>query len=151
MGADIHSVIQGQWLHTSHLGEPIENPDHTCWHTVSEGFHERDYQLFGTLAGVRAAADFDGVLRGPPENFLLRDECYHPIPQDFRFRKSFRPDHKSPWEMYMGEHSFTWYSMEELGGFGKNAEIMEIYHVMRELGISYRDYKNWRIVIGFDS
>lgn len=46
MGCDIHSVIQGQWLKT-------DEPDESCWHSVAEGFRERDYDLFGYLAGVR--------------------------------------------------------------------------------------------------
>lgn len=149
MGCDIHSVIQGQWLFPED-----GKTDETCWHTVSEGFHERDYQLFGILAGVRGPDEPIVQPRGLPADFKML-EYEHPIPADFMFRAVFRHPHgHEPWIYYMGEHSYTWYTLKELGKVkvGKqHPAIAEIARLMEDLAINYYEMRNWRIVIGFDS
>ena len=164
MGCDIHSVIQGQWLHTSHDGKEIEKPDVSCWHTTQEGFHERDYELFGYLAGVRDP-NIKPICgpRGLPRDFLIADD-YHSLPINFNFGEdSFRrPDSKSPWQYYMGGHSHTWFTVGELKMAGELTlpngeweeyvkEVRRMAEIIRYQGILFPDYKNWRIVLGFDS
>lgn len=155
MGCDIHSVIQGQWLES-------DNPDFSCWHTVAEGFRERNYNLFGYLAGVR-----DDTIksiterRGLPDGFQIL-EGHHPIPRNFAHRDfTFLPDDHSPWIYDMGEHSHTWLTRIELEAAWRGnlshlsedayREIDAVCRIFIKTGIQYSHYSNWRIVIGFDS
>lgn len=159
MGTDIYSVIQGQWLTHNHQGEEItpELSDSSCWHTIGEGFHDRDYQLFNALAGARGGKAVIH-LRGLPENFIVRD-CYHPIPQGFCFDSDGFNSIKEPydpWEFFMGEHSFSWFTVDDLGEIAQQRpeteeEIAKIRVRMGRFAIAYPHYKNWRLVIGFDS
>lgn len=157
MGCDIHSVIQGQWL------EPDNgHTDATCWVTVAEGFHERFYKLFGLLAGVRSnELKPPSEPRGLPHDFKIRDDHTTPIPQSFHFRSIFRhPDSMSPWEFYMGEHSYTWFTAAEIEAAWNSCrdedvkrKLGEVMDLFRKLDIRHWQpkLKNWRIVIGFDS
>ena len=151
MGCDIHSVIQGQYIKT-------EKPDSSCWHTVAEGFSERNYALFGYLAGVRDP----GIIpltepRGWPDDFKHYDGI-HPLPLNFQFRDtSIRPGNEMPWIMDMGEHSYTWYSKKEILNPGDDcpdtirSEFYSIRVILIRLNIVYYKYTNWRVIIGFDS
>lgn len=152
MGCDIHAVLQGQWLKS-------DEPDHSCWHTVAQAFERRDYQLFGFLAGVRDETQAQPIARrGLPKDFCIRDECYHPLPRNFAFRDyGYPPDDVSPWEFYMGEHSFTWFTVEELELMRKQVPggSEEEFEAVLRLAFLHKirnpKYVAWRIVIGFDS
>lgn len=153
MGCDIHSVIQGQWL-------DADKPDETCWHTVAEGFYQRNYVLFSFLAGVRSDGNYQLVpKRGLPKDFLLLDDAIHPLPIDFQFRSDgfAKPDHHSSWVKDMGEHSFSWLTWNEFenGAVDCPDDARDEYHhvlsIFRGVRIRYSGYKNWRIVFGFDN
>ena len=161
MGCDIHSVIQGQWLTKDSKGDEIlaDDADSSCWHTVAEGFHDRHYELFGLLAGVRStinAALFEP--RGLPKNFMVHDDL-HPIPIDFQFDLDGfrRPTEYEPWIFDMGEHSHTWFSLPELVEAEVRAkdevatEIRRMIVRIRRCHASWPNHKNWRLVMGFDS
>lgn len=151
MGCDIHSVIQGQYIET-------DKPDSSCWHTVAEGFTDRNYELFGYLAGVRDPNVTPlAEPRGWPDNFEHYDSI-HPLPLNFQFRDvSYRPGDEEPWIISMGEHSFTWFSISEIRAAWKDCpkDAKDEFYVVRQilirLGVQYHDYTNWRIIIGFDS
>ena len=151
MGCDIHSVIQGQHIET-------EKPDSSCWHTVAEGFAERNYELFGFLAGVRGSLVTPlSQPRGWPNDFE-NHHYFHPIPLDFQFRDtSYPPISPRPWIYDMGDHSFTWFTGKEIADAIKDCpegafdEYMRVCKIQTRQRVRYHEYTNWRIIIGFDS
>jgi hypothetical protein len=123
MGTDIHGVFQkrdgGQWVDVEHNYEM-----------------DRHYQLFAVLAGVRNGRGFAGVPtgeavnpivepRGYPEDFsaetIADEEEYdredmHPIASLAHMDKRRAKYHtdEEPAAIWMGDHSHSWLSGEEM-------------------------------------
>lgn len=98
------------------------------WVTVVKNAADgRNYTLFGLLAGVRGHDDPVKPLRGLP------------------------PEIK---EIEGAEHSFTWYTLHELMLYGYvefNDFVSEIMEALEEAGETELEYKNIRVIVGFDS
>jgi hypothetical protein len=117
MGTDIHTIVQikkaGEWVTV-----------------VKNAADERNYELFGLLAGVRGHDGPIEPLRGLPPGIE---------------------------EIEGAEHSFTWYTLYELLCYGHYdltdfvSEIMEAVEEAGEAGETVEVYKNIRVVMGFDS
>lgn len=139
MGTDIHGVFQS-------------HDDDGKWQDVVSKFEEnRHYQLFAVLAGVRNGAGFAGVKtgepvvpisepRGFPEDFEIVDEENHPI-ASFAVLPEWRRKYRSegdPLEVWMGDHSHTWLTAEEMLRWFSSAPVVV------QIGVLERaEYEKW--------
>lgn len=115
MGCDIHGVWQAR-----NGGE---------WVDVDGAYtHDRHYQLFAVLAGVRNNGEIEPIAqgRGLPTDFLMIDREYHPVDDD----------HGNAW---MGDHSHTWLSGEEMLAWRVNAPTIQ-----RSGIIARAQYATWK-------
>lgn len=131
MGCDIHIVIQRQdadgWHEVpyqkvyANIGQTPVNG----YPVEPEGFTARNYDLFAVLADVRNGRGFAGIKmgdgwpsiapnRGCPEGF--NPESVAPDPQ-----------YKDEGPRYMGDHSFTWISLDELKAFAWDSVVSKLY------------------------
>jgi hypothetical protein len=98
------------------------------WVTVAKNVADgRNYELFGLLAGVRGDEGPIEPLRGLPPGIE---------------------------EIEGATDSFTWYTLHELMCHGYDVLrdfVSEIGEALEEVGESAADYKNIRVVMGFDS
>ena len=138
MGTDIHGVWQKKVADK--------------WEDISSNYEqERHYQLFAVLAGVRNGYGFAGVPtgetvspisepRGLPEDFLLVGVDTHPILSldilDPRRRKWQALD--KPLEIWMGDHSYSWLTGEEMLSWCPTAPTVTKCGV-----ISREEYESW--------
>lgn len=140
MGADIHGVLQVRHNNGS-------------WDSILEIENARRYVLFSALAGVRNYNEITpiGVPRGIPADFDIREAM---VVMEYG-------DPNDPW---IGDHSFSWLSLEELNDWSGWDQILESGHSLREycdlfhLWLKYANAKvedgHWddaRIVFGFDN
>ena len=100
MGCDIHGVFQAK----------VEDE----WETINSPYNwERDYQLFGFLAGVRDRNVYSlGDPRGLPDDFpvfMQHEMPYHILKPNLNYRKSYGEN-----VINMGDHSFGWFTFEEI-------------------------------------
>ena len=100
MGCDIHGVFQAK----------MEDE----WETINSPYNwERDYQLFGYLAGVRDRNVYSlGEPRGLPEDFpvfIQHEMPYYILKPNVNYRKAYGEN-----VMSMGDHSFGWFTFEEI-------------------------------------
>jgi len=158
MGCDIHGVFQAK------VGDE--------WETINSPYNwERDYQLFGFLAGVRDRNVYSlGDPRGLPDDFpvfVQHEMPYHILKPNSNYRKSYGENVIS-----MGDHSFGWFTFEEIfagrqkfidrqnhieanhPGYLKFCGYMEYFfnqleETMKMCGIE--DKSRYRMVFGFDS
>lgn len=138
MGTDIHGVFQRKDKTTGK------------WEDIPSKYEQdRHYQLFAVLANVRNGFGFAGVRtgeavppiampRGLPEDFPVNDDC-HPIAlenMDPRRREWHREG--EPLEVWMGDHSFSWLTGDEMLAWYENAPEVE------KTGILSREcYDEW--------
>lgn len=149
MGCDIHGVFQafrdGQWVDVPH----------------SLRF-SRQYKLFGALCGVRLPPESCQPcvgIRGYPKDFEVdrkqddhetRTECLDTWNREYALRDG-RPN---PTKLWMGDHSHTWATGDELMTWWKSAPPEDREHLddffgeVEELILSHRTI---RFVFGFDS
>lgn len=158
MGCDIHGVFQ------------VLNED--GWETIESPYDwERDYLLFGYLAGVRERSVYSlGEPRGLPEDFPVfsqHDTPYHILKPEVKYRKAYGEN-----IICMGEHSFGWHTFEEIfngrqkfidrqndieskyPGYLKFYGYLEYFfneleETMQKCGVE--DKRRYRMVFGFDS
>lgn len=138
MGCDIHGVFQRF------------DPNEEGWFDVESKYEqERHYQLFAVLAGVRNGSGFAGIPtgdavvpisepRGLPDDFVV-DEDSHPI-SDIKYMTPWRQKYAELEEMeiWMGDHSHSWLSGEEMLEWFKNApEVTKTGVLDREV------YESW--------
>ncbi|HEY6020345.1 MAG TPA: hypothetical protein VIY48_10690 [Candidatus Paceibacterota bacterium] len=135
MGADIHGVLQ-------------ESYDGKRWTTISGIEDDRNYALFAALADVR---NYGGITpidkpRGLPEGF-----------------EGEAGDVYAPDGMWMGDHSYSWLSIDELVSWdGWDQECYE--GILRDYVQVFLKWLDWadlktefykgkgrRVVFGFDS
>jgi hypothetical protein len=142
MGTDIHGVFQ---RHDAQTG---------TWHDVpSEYEQNRHYQLFAVLAGVRNGYGFAGVRTGEPTEPIAQPRGY---PPDFQvaddthtlpsmechtlWRREYNAKHPSPDALYlwMGEHSHSWLTGEEMLAWAEQAPRVV------KTGVMHRtEYEKW--------
>lgn len=91
MGTDIHSVAQVR-----------KNDNWVTVDTTIDG-DERNYELFGLLAGVRGWSSPISEPRGLPKDFEI-NSCQHSFYDQELLIEIF----------YIGEHSHSYYSLDEL-------------------------------------
>lgn len=153
MGCDIHIYVErraregARWQMvrglpcddcdgTGLISHPDGKPEQCWWcngrKTADRLFHHRSYTLFGVLAGVR----HDDVPRiddprGVPDDisFELAVACSLDLPaaanedeaiESSRLRLQSHDDDNGEW---LGDHSFSWLTVEELLGFDWNQPI----------------------------
>ena len=123
MGTDIHGVFQRH------------NTETNTWEDIPSNYEQgRHYQLFAVLAGVRNGTGFGGVKtgdavtpiakpRGFPDGFEVDEDDAHPLAtldhMDPRRREWHGEDEEL--EVWMGDHSFSWLSGEEMLSWYANA------------------------------
>jgi len=126
MGADIHGVWQYK------IG------DH--WFTQGEIPDDRNYALFGALAGVRNYQNITPIAepRGLPFNFPVKDEYF----------ESYRG------KIWMGDHSYSWLTLDEMLSWDGWSQL----DGAETIWLKWLDYAKAasggyesRIVFGFDS
>jgi len=125
MGTDIHGVAQRRTA--------------AGWQDVpSSSWHHRDYQLFAALAGVRNGRGFAGIKTGdaidpiaeprglPPDFEVIGDQ--HPLPKDvweaYPLAKYYEPGEEGYGSLWMGDHSHSWLSADEILAWRDRAPIV---------------------------
>ncbi len=145
MGADIHMAIEvrntyktdGEWkyIEIKNQFRSYKESDGTEYIDILEPYSGRDYGLFGILAGVRSDVYHQiDSLRGMPED----------VSEGVKERYNKE-------ESYGGVHSLTWYTLDELEGWGerkkhfKSANYRELAEYDEGLAIdTKREDKNMR-------
>lgn len=97
MGTDIHPVVQRK---TSSGWKDIPLP----YGKVEDGLCNRNYELFAILANVRNGHGVAGIVTGEPVRPITKDRG---LPVDFT-----QDD-----DVDIGDHSYTWLTLEELLNF----------------------------------
>lgn len=102
MGCDIHGVMQAK----------VDGK----WVTIQSTYDwERDYELFGFIAGVRSTFSLYVIEepKGLPEDFETFEDfdgsCMHLIPSGIHYRKQYGEDN-----INMGDHSYSWQTFDTL-------------------------------------
>lgn len=150
MGCDIHSIFQRKTA--------------TGWEdVVSEYDQDRDYELFGILAGVRGLDMPIKPRRGMPQDFEVVDSEYHPIngvaflsPSDREYLKAnsdleLADDHPEDAYLWMGDHSYTWYTGDELMAWWNAHDAPCYAYFFDEVARLVDEHKEIRFVCGYDS
>ena len=108
MGCDIHSVAidaEGKPINGGLWADgKTRNPDHEWLDDEGEPFGWRNYGVFGFLANVR---NYSGVRpldepRGKPDDLKYDDDA----------------------DVWLGDHSFSWFSIDELEAFNYDAMMV---------------------------
>lgn len=145
MGCNIHGVFQ-QYDEKSKTWQDIES--------VYE--QDRHYFLFGILAGVRGEGPPIAERRGLPEDFELVDGEDHPI-SDLKFMDTdSRRYHEAgePLVVWMGDHSRSWLTGEEMLEWYDSAKVDEkesVAYFFDEVARLVAEHGRIRFVFGFDS
>ncbi len=142
MGCDIHGVFQ--------------RSSGAAWEDIESNYEQdRHYQLFAVLAGVRNGHGFAGVPtgevitpisdpRGIPSDFVL-DGDDHPITNlaymDPRMRQYQKAD--EPLKIWMGEHSHSWLSGEEMVAWREFAPVVCKTGILERATYEQWDGKSW--------
>ena len=113
MGTDIHGIFQAK-----KDGEWVDVP--------SEYDQSRHYLLFAWLGNVRNGHGFAGIFthnpivplsdgRGFPDDFIINGEEHPVLSIDVmdKNRRNYREEN-DPLEIWMGDHSYSWVSSEEV-------------------------------------
>lgn len=117
MGCDIHSfavredgsiIKEGIWQDGK-----TANPDYEWLDNEGEPFGNRNYGVFGFLANVRNYSDVPAIAQ--PRG----------LPSDFQ--------HDEDRDGWVGDHSFSWLSLDELKAFDYDAAV-EDRRVTRQIG-----------------
>lgn len=126
MGCDIHIAIQrqgpdGVWVeiaYTSFANDVQQQNSAMARPTLPVapvGFDWRDYSLFGILADVRNGVGFAGIITGEAWPSITRGRGW---PEGFaRGRALPEPEYDEDEPRDMGDHSFTWVSLDELQAY----------------------------------
>lgn len=135
MGCDIHICIQvqqdGIWEEIPYAtvyeyegAKAAREGIRRC----PQGFHARNYDLFGILANVRNGSGFAGITTGEGWPSIAPDRGF---PEGFK-EDAVQPDQQYPEDgaRYMGDHSFTWIALEELKAFDWDNTKTTLYGVV---------------------
>jgi hypothetical protein len=112
MGCDIHIRIERKTDEGWKTVEPPPYADDSFWteRRYRGWFYDRNYALFGVLADVRGDGPAIAPPRGLPPDMERRnsvDDDPYPETEESRSRR----------DLYLGDHSFTWYTASELLGW----------------------------------
>jgi hypothetical protein len=124
MGCDIHIAIQrqegdGTWREVIYQDELYDFQKEQGDKPVDgipvapRVFHGRNYDLFAILANVRNGRGFAGIKTGDGWPSIASDRGW---PSDF-IEPAPNPAYLEDGPRYMGDHSFTWISLDELKAF----------------------------------
>lgn len=136
MGCDIHIAIQkqladGTWEEIPYQVAPWNKDDRPLEIGIPVAprrFGARDYDLFGILANVRNGSGFAGCLTGSGWPSIADDRGF---PAGFDVDallpdpKMAKYDERGP--RWLGDHSFTWVSLDELKAFPWDTTLATIY------------------------
>lgn len=124
MGTDIHGIMQKR----------VNNQ----WEDIAFDYAEdRHYQLFAVLAGVRNGYGFAGCPTGEPVEPIASPRG---LPDDFYVVDGEHPstDEDGPAEKWMGAHSFSWLTGQEmLGGYERLPAVTKCGVLSR------KDFEQW--------
>ena len=121
MGCDIYIVVERQsengqwervWTHDWQVPDPVGTP---------ERFRERNYDLFGILADVRNGHGFAGCVTGSGWPSIAPNRG---VPAD----STVTPDEHN--EYAIGDHSFSWVSLDELKAFDWDGVTADAYGIV---------------------
>lgn len=145
MGCDIRAILQ-------------ENKDGQ-WEDREILEINRDYDLFSILAGVRGFYKPIAEPRGFPSGFEVSDSNYYKIK-----RVCFKENRIKDDEFWLGDHSFSWLTLQELVDYDwshyfyfipdHEEDTYDVYRMPPDfirLFLTKRPLNKWRIVFGFDS
>lgn len=138
MGCDIHGRVQiKRWSEQSDWTDLMEIP------------RDRNYALFSRLAGVRSCGDDDPVIaqpRGLPGDFDTDMNYDHEIHHGYG-------DDACIEKYWMGDHSHSWLSLEEMTAWDGWEEPMGRCDSWLKLldYLKSRGFHDCRVVFGFDS
>lgn len=151
MGTDIHGVWQRR---SKTAPATTKETNLQSWEDIESRYtQDRHYQLFAALAGVRNGSGFAGVItgepgepvkpvsdpRGLPNDFYMVDDA-HPT-ADIKFMDSRRMGYHTadyPKEIWMGDHSHSWLTGEEM------LEWYDDAPTVTKIGILSRsEYETW--------
>jgi len=135
MGCDIHIVIQAQdpngvWQEIVYQDTPWQKDKATIpgIPVAPDGFDGRNYDLFGILANVRNGSGFAGIETGSGWPSIAPDRGW---PDEFDAEQvALTPEYPEDGPRFMGEHSFTWVSLDELKAFPWDATKSTLYGVV---------------------
>ena len=121
MGCDIHIIVErqaesGQWQRVWQHSYDVPDPEGT-----PERFRDRNYDLFGILADVRNGHGFAGIATGSGWPSIAPNRG---IPTDSTVTKEDEREYR------LGDHSFTWVSLDELKAFDWDGTVAESYGVV---------------------
>lgn len=160
MGCDIHMVAEhrkdGRWtrvLPPEHAWDPWLVEQNWLDDARQEWFHNRNYALFGVLAGVRGDGPPIAEPRGLPGD--VGEEVRAMIDNDGRDSDVY----------WLGDHSFSWLTLDEILAYDwdRPAGYYSDGRPMREWCSEFLtrtvpalqdldpDPRNVRLVFGFDS
>lgn len=128
MGTDIHGVLQSRY--SSESG----------WWTRCEMERGRNYSLFAALANVRNGYGFAGVPTHTPITPIAEPRGW---PDDFDLKSVRGRIPGVDWdeeeeELWLGDHSFSWLTLEEVIGWdGWDKPLSECGFISRE------QYESW--------
>ena len=138
MGTDIHGVFQKR-----ELGRWVDVPTKYSF--------DRHYQLFAVLAGVRNGVGFTGVPtgdsvvpisepRGLPVDFSIDDKNDHPV-ASMEMLPDWSRKYAKNQELWMGDHSHSWLSGEEMLAWWQVApQVTQVGVLSRE---EYGQWNGW--------
>lgn len=145
MGCDIHGVFQRH------------NEESKTWQDIESAYdQDRTYFLFGILANVRGDGPPIAEPRGLPADFEIVGGGDHPISDIKHMAPTQRKWHKAgePLVVWMGDHSRSWLTGEEMLKWYESAEIKEkaaVAFFFDEVARLVAEHGHIRFVFGFDS
>lgn len=126
MGTDIHGKFQARTT--------------SGWEDIDSKYDwDRNYQLFAVLAGVRNGVGFAGI---PTGEAVVPISDPRGIPEDLRYDEDsidWESDHDCFW---LGDHSFSWLSGEEM------LQWFETAGVVKKIGVISRAQWEHRMASG---
>lgn len=141
MGCDIHGVFQRY------------DEESKTWQDIESTYEQnRQYFLFGILAGVRGDGPPISEPRGLPEDFESVDG-YHPI-ADLRFMDPSRrrwQEAGAPLAVDMGDHTRSWLTGEEMLAWYESADPEGVAYFFNEVARLVAEHGQIRFVFGFDN
>ncbi len=137
MGCDIHIVIQrqeadGSWIELPWQREPYTfkgaRPAVNGFPVAPACFSDRNYDLFAILADVRNGSGFAGIKTGEGWPSIAPDRG---LPDGFDSNAVLPcPMYREYGPRYIGDHSFTWVSLDELKAFAWDTVSTRLYGVV---------------------
>lgn len=135
MGCDIHVVIERQeedgWHEVVYQSAPYDSIGEKTldgFSVAPQDFTSRNYDLFGILANVRNGSGFAGITTGEGWPSIAPERG---LPEGFE-AEAISPNPRYPEDgaRYLGDHSHTWLTLDELKAFPWDGISTTLYGVV---------------------